>query len=354
MKKRQRKKKNLHKALKVLGAPEYLGDVDIPTSVELIQYNEKGCTQIILTNPDNFKDYIRDDVVSWFKITGISEVDYISKICNDFGLYGFDIRELLADAKVVKVVLYDEVTFALVSGFYLNGEEMEDMQVAFILGDNFVISFKESPIPIFKEVEKAIFENNITLRQKGSDYLLYLLLNAVNVFNNNLIQKSEDYLLDIEDQLMLQQETIDILHILRDQKKTHIQLKRFMSSLRDEYENLLENSNGKVKSENMIYFENLDDKFRTTSNNIANYEESVMSLLDLYYNNNTLKMNEIMKRLTLVASIFIPLTFLVGVWGMNFTYMPELAWEHGYLMAWGIFALIVIIGILLMKKKRWF
>ena len=164
---------------------------------------------------------------------------------------------------------------------------------------------------------------------------------------------SEDYLLEIEDQLIMQNETIDVLHTLSKERMTPIRIKRFMSSLREEFENLLENTNNIIKPENLIYFENLDDKFRTISSNIYSYEELVKSLIDLYYNNNEMKMNKIMKRLTVVATVFIPLTFLVGVWGMNFDIMPELKWKYGYLMSWGLFIIIAGLVVLLMKKKKW-
>lgn len=354
MKKRQVKKLVRHNVLKVLDAPEYLGDINIPTSVELIQYNDKECLRKTMKEHEQLNGYLQEGFVNWFKVTGIADGKYISEICKSFGLHSFDVRDLLSDARIVKVVAYDQVTFMLTSGFSLKDDEMEDIQIGFILGDNFVISFKEYPITLFDEIEKAIFENNITLRQKGADFLLYLLINAVNAFNNEFILNSEDNLLDIEDELMLQEEAVNVIHILRSQRSRHIQLKRFMLTLREEYENLLHNTNGKVKSENMVYFENLDDKFRTTSNNVENYEEFVKSLIDLYYNNNAMKMNDIMKRLTLVATIFIPLTFLVGVWGMNFANMPELRWKYGYLISWFSFIIIAIGIIVLMKKKKWF
>lgn len=355
MKKNQRKDKDRFKSSKVLGTPEYLGNINIPTTVELIQYNAKEVYQKTLSSHDDLKKHLRPDYVSWFQVTGISDVDYISQICKNFELHLFDIRELLASSGVVKVVAYENVTFALLPGYYTNKEgDVEDIQMAFILGDHYIISIKESPMIPFKEIEKNIIENNVTVKQKGADFLFYLLLNTVNTFNNDFILHSEDNLWEIEDQLILQQETVDILHILRNQRKIHMQLKRFMLSLREEYRNLLENSNGLVKAENMIYFENLDDKLRTTLNNIGSYEESVKSLLDLYYNNTGMRMNEIMKRLTSVATIFIPLTFLAGVWGMNFTNIPELTWQYGYLASWILFIIIAILLIWLMKKKRWF
>lgn len=355
MKKRRSKSGNLSHHTGALGALEYLGSVNIPTTIELVQYNEEECLTEKLKKKGKLTNEIREGYVSWFQITGISDADYISKVCKDFDLHGFDIRELLSDSQIVKFVLYKEVTFALISAYFLNGkEELEHVQIAFILGDSFVVSFQESPVPLFKEIQTAIDENNITLRRKGADFLFYALLHAVNIFNNDFILHSEDKLWEIEDQLILQQENIDVLHILRKQREIHMHLKRYMASLKDEYENLLENSNGKVSAENVIYFENLEDKYRLTSNNIDSYVESVKSLLDLYYHNNAMRMNEIMKRLTLVATIFIPLTFLVGVWGMNFTHMPELKWKYGYLASWVIFVLIVLFIIYLMKKKKWF
>lgn len=355
MKKRQRKKKSSNRNLRVLGNLEYFGEEDIPTTVELIQYNASECSKKSLAPNDDLRKYLKQDAVSWFKVTGISDTESINQICKNFGLHGFDVRELLSDAKIVKYVLYEDVSFILTSGYYIKEDnETEDMQIAFIMGKNFIISFKESPIPVFKDVEKAIFENNITLRQKSADFLLYILLNTVNNFNNDFIIHAEDSLWEIEDQLILRQEDNDILHQLRNQRKAHLQLKRFILSQREEYENLLENTNGMIREENILYFENLDDKYRTTSNYVENYEETVKSLLDLYYNNNAMRMNEIMKRLTLVATIFIPLTFLVGVWGMNFTNMPEINWEYGYGVAWLVFIITALVIIWLMKKKRWF
>lgn len=331
------------------------GVISVPTSVELVQYNDQQWERKNISAHTDLRKYIEPNKVSWFQVTGISDVEYVSEICKSFGLHTFDVRDLLTDPHVVKLVLYDNVTFALVSGFHHNHEgDLEDEQMAFILGENFVISFKETRMPVFKDVEKLIEDNNLIIRRKTADYLFYILLSTVNSMNNELILRSEEHLFKIEDQLIMQKETVDVLHFLHNQRITHMQLKRFISSFREEHNNLLENDNNLVKEENMVYFDNLDDKLRTTSNNLDNFQESLLSLLDLYYSNNSLKMNEVMKRLTVVSTIFIPLTFLVGVWGMNFKFMPELEWEYGYLVAWAIFVAVVVIMALLLKKKRWF
>lgn len=355
MGRRQRKNLKTRQSHKVLGKIEYYGEVNIPTSIELIQYNASEYSRKQLSLQDDLKKNLKEGQINWFNITGISNVDYISMISKSFGLHTYDIRELVASTNIVKFVLYDNVTFALTSAYQLGeNDEINTIKIAFILGDNFIISIAESPVPFFTEVKNAISNNDKILRLKSVDFLFYILLHEVNSFNNSYIIQSENNLWDIEDHLIIQEETADILHTLRSYRKNLIMFKRFMYSLDEEYENLLNNANGKVKPENMIYFENLDDKYRTTSNNIENLEDSVKSLIELYYNNNAMRMNEIMKRLTLVATIFIPLTFLVGVWGMNFANMPELGWKYGYHMAWFIFVAIVFAGIFLMRKNKWF
>lgn len=332
-----------------------MGDVHIPTTVELIQYNESQHIQQRLTLHDDLKSHIKAGFVNWFKITGISDVSYVSKVNKSFGLHTFDTRELLSTSNIVKIVLYNEVTFSLLHAYYLDENELMDhLQVAFIVGENFIVTFEESPKQIFDETVKAIAENDLILRRKEADYLLYVLLNSVNAFNNTLISNTEDYLWEIEDQLILQKESVGVLHALHKQKRNCMILKRFTSSLSEEFDNLLHNSNRLIKAENMVYFENLDDKYRTISHNIFNLEESVKSLLDLYYSNNAMKMNQIMKQLTSVATIFIPLTFLVGVWGMNFENMTELSWKYGYLLSWVLFVIIGVALFAVMKKKKWF
>lgn len=103
-----------------------------------------------------------------------------------------------------------------------------------------------------------------------------------------------------------------------------------------------------------MYFEDFDDRLRTSSDDLMALKESISSLSDLYFNNNNLRMNNVIKKLTIVSTIFIPLTFMVGVWGMNFEFMPELKWQYGYQFAWGIMFGIVVLAVFYLKRKKWF
>ncbi|MFT4221738.1 CorA family divalent cation transporter [Dysgonomonas sp.] len=349
----KRKSKSAHRSY--LSKPAYFGDKNIPLSVELIQFDETHFEKKTLPIDFSINDEIDKTKVNWFKIKGISDVVQINRICREVGLHGFDVKDLLADQQVVKAVTYDNISYVLTPVFYINEkEDIDDMQIAFILGKNFVISIQEEIMPVFSEIEKSIEDNNILIRQKSADFLLYIMMGAINTININTVMSLEDQLADTEEDLIQRKESVDILQFLHNSRVHYTRIKRAVISLREEYVNLLHNTNKLIKDENMVYFNDFDDRMRVTLGDLASFYESLSSLLDLYYNNNNLKLNEIIKRLTIVSTMFIPLTFMVGVWGMNFKFMPETDWPHGYIFAWGILALIAVFTFIWMKKQKWF
>ncbi|MFT3994678.1 MAG: magnesium and cobalt transport protein CorA [Dysgonomonas sp.] len=333
----------------------YQGENNVPTKVELIQYDQSQVTANSLSFDTKFKELVNPDKVNWFEVVGFSDVTLISNICSGFNLHIFDIKDLLSDQSITKVVVYPDITFILMSGFYLNDkDQLIDFQLGLILGDHFVVSLQETSVPIFEDVKKALIDKHAMLKQIKSDFFLYILLSSINGLSINTIMKIEDQLMDVEDQLMDQKNSSDIMNLLRVRRLDYVRMKRSIISMREEYTNLLHNSNKLIEEGNIVFFNDYDDKLRTAINDLDTCHELLTSLLDLYYNNNNMRLNEIMKRLTLVSTIFIPLTFMVGVWGMNFKYMPELQWKYGYLFSWGIFAVIISIACFFMKKKKWF
>ena len=281
MKKRTLKKtKNKPRDNNILTKPIYLGDKDIPMSIELLQYDALRMEVKNMTLQSSIKENIDNSKVNWFKISGISDATQVNRICREFGLHGFDVKDLLADQQVVKIVAYDDVTFVLMSSFYLepNITGLDDMQIAFIFGNNFIVSFQEALIPVFEEVKQDIEENNGLIRQKGTDFLLYILLNAVNLSNINTIMGIEDYLAEIEDQLIVRKDSIDILQFLHRCRVDYMHIKRSVISLREEYANLLHNTNKLISTENIVYFNDFDDRMRTMLGDLASFHESLTSL----------------------------------------------------------------------------
>lgn len=334
----------------------YQGNFKIPTSIELIQYSDKHFVEKQIPITENLKSDIAKDSVNWFKITGISDAQTIYNICKLFGIQRFDIKDLLSYNQVTKVIVYEQVTFILMSGCAMNDSYGTNLhQVAFILGDNYIISFQETPEPIFDDVKEAIKSSKIGIREKSADFLLYLLLNDVHSSYNESLVRLTDIINEMEDKLIDDNtQGINVMKFIQARKKEYSLLKRSVSAMREEYINLLHNTNRLIKNNNIVYFNDFDDRLRTSLDDLEMFHISISSLSDLYFNNNNLRMNNVIKKLTLVSTIFIPLTFMVGVWGMNFENMPELKWAHGYLFAWGIMIVIVVIALFFLKRKKWF
>lgn len=334
----------------------YQGNFKIPTSIELIQYDGKYFSEKQIPITVNLKSEISKDVVNWFKITGISEAQTIYNICKSFGIQRFDIKDLLSYNQVTKVIVYEHVTFILMSGCIMNDPFGTNLhQVAFILGDNYIISFQETPDPIFDDIKEAIRSSKIGIREKGADFLLYLLLNDVHLSYNESLMKLTDTISEMEDRLIDDDtQGMNVMKFIQARKKEYSLLKRSISAMREEYINLLHNTNRLIRNDNMVYFNDFDDRLRTSLDDLEMFHISISSMTDLYFNNNNLRMNNVIKKLTIVSTIFIPLTFMVGVWGMNFEYMPELKWMHGYLFAWGIMIVMVVLAIFFLKHKKWF
>ncbi len=338
-----------------LSDPSYLGEQRFPVQCELIQYDEASFEVSNIAVDSNFRKQFRPDKNNWLLTKGLSDEAFINQVCRSIGLHGFDIRDLLADQQVIKVAIYKEVIFLIVSGFRLTEkDELDEIKLAFALGQNFLISFQENEDPLFDDVKKAITENMLQVRSKPMDFLLYILLNAVNAVNINVIMQMENELVNVEELLINGKNPPDVQQLLHLRRMNYTQIKRAIVSLREEFGNLTQAKSDLIKSEDMVYFNNFDDRLRSFYGNLESYHESLISLSDVYYNNNNLVMNNIIKRLTIVSTIFIPLTFMVGVWGMNFEYMPEIKWHYGYLMAWISFILVGVGTYIYMKYKKWF
>ncbi len=339
----------------ILETLSYQGDFSMPTSIELTRYNNEHFLTKQIPVSENLKNEIDKDAVNWFKITGISDVKTIFGICKSFGIQRFDIKDLLS-YHVTKVIVYGHVTFILMSGYAINDSfEPNLYRIAFILGDNYIISFQETPEPIFDDIKEAIQTSKIGIREKGADFLLYILLNDVHSSCNDVIGKLTDKIDEMEDDLIDDNtQNVNVMKFIQSRKKEYSLLKRSVSSMREEYINLLHNTNHLIKDDNVMYFNDFDDRLRTSLDDLEMFHLSISSMTDLYFNNNNLRMNDVIKKLTIVSTIFIPLTFMVGVWGMNFEDMPELKWIHGYLFAWIVMIIIVAVAIFFLKRKKWF
>ena len=298
------------------------------------------------------KDPVRINFVQYDGLSGLSDTALISRIGKMLKMHSTDIQDILTSQHIAKIEQYSDKTILVVNTFYYTDQkELQQEHICVILGKDYVVSFQESELPLFNNIITAIERNTALVRTHTVDYLFFLLMN--NILGNYLdvIAALEEELEKMEDEVLTRDPREDFGNRIQANRRDYMQLKKSILPLKDDCNKLIHNENKLIKEENMVYLNDLEDRIVFIIQSIEICRESMASLLDLY--DNDMRMNGIMKQLTIVATIFIPLTFVVGVWGMNFKIMPELEWKYGYLMAWALMILVVLIVWWFIKRRRW-
>lgn len=348
-KKRKQVKNNL-----LLNELIYTGEQKNATQAELIQYDNKTVHRKNIDSPESIPGLLVPQQVNWIRISGISDAQYIARFAKPLDIHRLDIQDILLTQHIAKIEIYKNRTVVLMNSFSLSTEnELQQEHISIVLSDHFVASFQEAPSPLFDNLYKAIGLNTALVRNKGNDYLFILLINTVLNANIETLARLEDQLSDMEDELIGENVKDDFMKRIQENRHQCVQMKKTWLPLKEDFRMLLINENKLIQAENSIYMNDIDDRLKFLLQSIDTCHESSSSVLEWYISNNELKMNQIMKRLTIVATLFIPLTFVVGVWGMNFKNMPELEWKYGYPTAWGVLIATALISYWFIKKKKW-
>lgn len=251
----------------------------------------------------------------------------------------------------------DYVFFSLKMLSLTDSNRIRTEQVSIVLGQKWVISFQETPGDIFDPIRERIRQGKGKVRGRLSDYLVYLLLDVV-VDNYYVITESIDARVEkLEDEVMNHPSKHTITKI-QNLKKELIFLRKEILPLKEEIGSLSQDDE-LVEERNLKYFRDVRDHLNQVVDSLDSSREVLNSLVDLYHSTLSTQMNQVMKVLTIVATIFIPLTFVAGIYGMNFnpeagsTNMPEIRWEYGYLYFWGLILVILVGMIFYFRSKKW-
>ena len=304
----------------------YAGEHDTVTRISLTQYNTDTLhTREIKTNETSFKKFVDGNSINWFQVSGLTDSEAVTRIVNEFGMHNLDAKDILTPQHVVKIEEYDKhMLIVLNSSYYDTNMEINSEHISILITGNVVISFTESNNPVFEKAYKAIESDMLNIRRKNSGLLLAFLLNTIIANLVESASKVEEMLEDIEETLLdIKNDQGNMGLLIQQRRKEYMVIRKNSQPLKEQFAKLLRTENGIISSD----------------------------ILPIY---NDLRMNAIMKRLTIVSTIFIPLTFLAGIWGMNFKMMPELDWQYGYGIAWSLMLLTAISTWLYMRKKDWF
>jgi magnesium transporter len=325
-------------------------------SVRVMDYGPGAChIQKSVRLEDTYA--LRDsETVSWIDIEGgRGDTEALEKFGKHFGLHPLVLEDILNTHQRPKLEEYDEY-FYVVARMLIAGEHPTDPvhseQVSFILGKNFLITFQEIPGDVFDPVRQRVEQGRGKSRRMGPDYLLYSLLDSIVDNYFVLLNSLADRIETVEQSVVSQpkREDLDSVHRLR---RELLYLRRNVWPLRDVVASLDRSDSPLIAQETSVYLRDLHDHVMQVIDAVENFRDVLISVQDLYMSGISNRTNEIIRVLTIISTIFVPLTFLAGVYGMNFHHFPELAWQYGYLGFWVVSIVIAIALLAFLRRRGW-
>ena len=334
----------------------YTGDkTDEKVSISLIDYDEKQFQEKEVESIEECFPFKDTPTVTWINIDGVHDVNLIEKLGNHFDLHPLimeDIVNMQHRPKIEDSGGYIFIVLRMLS-YDDQAGEIKSEQISLVLGSNFVISFQESRGDVFEPVRDRIRKGKGRIRKMGADYLTYALLDAIIDNYFVVLERLGEIIEDTEDDLV-RQPTSNTLQAIHSLKREAITLRKSVWPLREVISDMTRSETPLIQDSVNIYLRDIYDHIIQVIDTIESFRDMVAGMLDIYLSSLSNKMNEVMKVLTIFASIFIPLTFITGIYGMNFAFMPELGWRWGYPAVLILMALAAAAMLIYFRRRRWF
>ncbi|MBU0682018.1 MAG: magnesium/cobalt transporter CorA [Proteobacteria bacterium] len=329
--------------------------------VRILDYDRDTYLDSSELNLDEVKRLHDSSTTTWLNIDGLHEVSVVEDIGKMFGLHPLTIEDIVNATQRPKVDIFDDYVYLVVKMPFYDEEEktVEMEQVSFVLMEHILITFQEKKGDVFDGVRKRVSTNKGRIRKMGGDYLTYALLDAIIDGYFGVLERVGEYVETLELELVVDPRPAT-LHKIHELKREMILLRKSVWPLREVVSSLQRDEIPFVTDSVAPFFKDLYDHVIQVLDIVETFRDIVSGMLDIYLSSISNKMNEVMKVLTIFAAIFIPLTLVAGIYGMNFNpekspyNMPELNWVYGYPFALGL--MVVVAGAMLyyFKKKKWF
>ena len=328
---------------------------DEKVKITIIDYDEKHFEERKVKKVEECLPFKDKPTVTWINIDGIHQVDIIEAIGKHFGVHPLVLEDIVNTGQRPKMEDFGNYLFVVLKMIYYDEkeDEIKTEQVSLLISQNFVISFQEREGDVFNSIRERIRGSKGRIRKMGADYLAYALMDSVVDNYFVIIEKVGEKLEGMEEELVKNTtpETLQAIHSL---KRNMIFLRKSVWPLREVIGGLERGESKLVQESTQIYFRDVYDHTIQVMDAIETSRDMLSGMLDIYLSSVSNRMNEVMKVLTIIATIFIPLTFIAGIYGMNFQNMPELGWRWGY---FAVLLVMVAIGISMLvyfKRKKWF
>lgn len=321
--------------------------------LELIVFDETTYSRFDHLSVDLLIEKIDPTKVNWINVDGLYDQTIIEKLQAHFNLHALLIDDVLNDQRPKVEEFDDYLFFSLKMLFSINKDEIVYEQISFVLGSHFLISFQEKEGDLFDPYRERIQLDQGRIRKKKVDYLLYRLTDIIVDNYYTILDNIGDQIEDIEENLH-DNRSEQTFHQIQKLKKELIYLRKAVYPLRDALSILIKDTNEFIEDENTRFYSDVYDHVVHLMDSLDTYKDLTSSLMDVHMNTLNNQLNKVIKVLTVISTIFIPLTFIVGVYGMNFKHMPELDWAMGYPMVWMIMIVLTLVMLGYFRYKKWF
>lgn len=322
--------------------------------ISIIDYDASEVTERSMKDISECSPYKQMDTVTWINIDGLHDIKILETLGEQYGLHPLVMEDILSTRQRPKMEDYDDYLYLVLRMLTTDEADVkiEDEQFSMILGDNFVITFQEKPGDVFDPVRERLRNPKRQIRKLGADYLAYALIDAIVDHYFVALEAIGETIVDIEGKLMddSEQEDLESIHGL---KREMIFFRKSVWPLREVIAQINRGESQLFHKKTLVYLRDVYDHTIQVIDTNESYRDMLSSLLDLYLSTLSNKMNEVMKVLTIIATIFIPLTFIAGIYGMNFSYMPELEWKWAYPVVWAVIIVVTIGMVAFFKKRKW-
>lgn len=348
-------KKSRKKAGSAPGTLVHIGEQKTgKIDITVIDYTAEALEERTAESVDDLLP-LRDSAgATWINVSGIHDLSLMEAFGAHFHIHPLTLEDIVNTGHRPKAEEFDAYVYIVLK--MLQYDDSDHMviseQVSLVLGAGFLISFQEAPGDVFSPVRDRLFKAKGRIRRCGCDYLAYALIDAVVDQYYHIMEKIGERIELLEEQLT-DTPGVDVVKAIHALKREVIYLRKQVWPLRDMLNRLSKGEFELIGRENTVFLSDVYDHVVQLIDTIESYRDVLSGMLDLYLSTLSNRMNQVMKVLTLVATIFIPITFIAGIYGMNFKNMPELEWPWGYGMVWGLMIAIVVVMVVLFKKKNW-
>ncbi len=323
-------------------------------SIQLFNYSAEGLEEKDLLHVEETHPYLSSSTTSWINVNGVHNVEMVESICKHYGIHPLTIEDIVSTDQRPKIEEGEGYVYVVLKMMEFDSEKdsIEVEQVSLILGKGFVLSFQERAGDVFHPVRERLRAGKGRIRSRGADYLLYALIDTVVDNYFVIMEQVGDSMADIEERLLIDasKESFDAVYHF---KREILAVRRSTWPLREVVYRLERDDLPLITKDTQVFLRDVYDHMIQVIDTVETYRDLLSGMVDLYHSTVSTRTNDVMKVLTLISTIFIPLTFIAGVYGMNFEVMPELSWTYGYPVVWGIMIVMAIMMVLAFKRKKW-